>query len=85
MKTTPERSIEEIVEECMRSWSLCDLQYNSEYDRVEKELTQTIQAERQKRDELIKYDLYGEARALGIPMETVKKLQDALTQPNNPN
>ena len=55
--SNPERSVEEIVEECMRSWSLCDLQYNSEYDRVEKELTQTIQAERQKREEMVAHIL----------------------------
>ena len=45
---------------------------------------ETLQAERQKREEeveqLIKYDLYGEARALDIPMDTVKKLQEALTE-----
>ena len=95
--TTPERSVEEIVEEFRDKFGIaegdfccdlyeCDGMHYSEDERgVTDWLTQTLQAERQKREEMveekIKTIFNGYGGTLGF---TESELRQALTQPNNP-
>lgn len=53
-----------------------------DYDNLVRELEERERiAREEEREQLIKYDLYGEARALDIPMDIVRKLQEALNTP----
>lgn len=38
----PTTEIQEIIRKCLSSWSNLDLQYSSEYDKVEKEMTEAL-------------------------------------------
>jgi adenylosuccinate synthase len=101
--TTPERSVEEIVEEfnglhvvsiAIQSGMMAGK--NSEedclnaYQRIEDWLTQTLQAERQKRDEMVEaerefWEQIVANQKVEIEMLRVKPdKQIFITQPNNP-
>lgn len=38
----PTTEIQKIIRKCLSSWSNLDLQYSSEYDKVEKEMTEAL-------------------------------------------
>ena len=85
--TNPERSVEEIVEEVANKYFLIGYPVTGfQKTDFKIELTQTIQAERQKRDEMVEAE---RERLLKLfsHKEYIKRndLVDALTQPNNPN
>ena len=98
-KTNKEKSVEEILEEFESTFRGCDqCQYgNGQGEWIERWLTQTLQAERQKREEVVE----AERVAIGSQIKAYHKayvgdelekktfvigvmnLAKALTQPNN--
>ena len=87
--TTPERSVEEIVDDLMESLlnNYVAFDTTDEMFKFKEELTQTLQAERQKREEVVREE---RRRLLKLIAEncndqsTVYDVIEALTQPNNP-
>jgi len=96
---TPERSIEEIVEEFREQFSAYQTTSNQPYPMLTEWLTQTLQTDRQKREEAVEAErksfrktldnLYQESlENWAIDSDdyrkAINKMTIALTQPNNP-
>ena len=90
MKTTPEKSVEEIVEEAITKGLLDD----DLYGKKDKWLTQTLQAERQKRDEMVEaerletinkvWQEMSRGSMTGDWQEDLRITLDKIAQPTNP-
>lgn len=79
---TPERSVEEIVEELRKNYPRAFYQYSENGVKLDDWLTQTLQTERQKREEVVRVEKERIAKILlSDPNRIVQIVGEALIQP----